>query len=210
MSFNNFLPYIILLFAYLLGSIPIGLIVGKIFYHKDIRKEGSGNIGATNALRAFGTSTGLIVLLLDMAKGFIPVMLATSFLEKGSPFIALTALLVILGHIFPLYLGFKGGKGVATASGAFLALTPLSLLIALITFIIVVAVFRYVSLASICAAFVFQWHCFALLLKEAKPDYATVILVTIVVLMIISKHKSNLERLLNKTEPKLKFTKKGN
>ena len=92
MSFNNFLPYIILLFAYLLGSIPIGLIVGKIFYHKDIRKEGSGNIGATNALRAFGTSTGFIVLLLDMAKGFIPVMLATSFLEKGSPFIALTAL----------------------------------------------------------------------------------------------------------------------
>ncbi|MBP9037825.1 MAG: glycerol-3-phosphate 1-O-acyltransferase PlsY, partial [Candidatus Cloacimonas sp.] len=160
MSFSNFLPWIMLLFAYLWGSIPVGLIAGKIFYHKDIRNEGSGNIGATNALRTFGTVTGLIVLLLDMTKGFIPVILAISLLEKGSPFIALTALFVILGHIFPLYLSFKGGKGVATAAGAFLALTPLSLLTALLTFIIVVAVFRYVSVASICAALVFQLHCF--------------------------------------------------
>ncbi|HPX10609.1 MAG TPA: glycerol-3-phosphate 1-O-acyltransferase PlsY [Candidatus Cloacimonas sp.] len=210
MNFSNFFPWIMLLFAYLWGSIPIGLIAGKIFYHKDIRNEGSGNIGATNALRTFGTVTGLIVLLLDMTKGFIPVILAISLLEKGSPFIALTALFVILGHIFPLYLSFKGGKGVATAAGAFLALTPLSLLTALLTFIIVVAVFRYVSVASICAALVFQLHCFGLLLKAGSADYATLLLVTIVVLMIIAKHKSNLERLLNKTEPKLKFTKKGN
>ncbi|HNW25019.1 MAG TPA: glycerol-3-phosphate 1-O-acyltransferase PlsY [Candidatus Cloacimonas sp.] len=210
MSFSNILPWLMLLLAYFWGSIPFGLLAGKILYHKDIRKEGSGNIGATNALRAFGTVTGFFVLLLDMVKGYLPVILAISLLGKGSPFIALTALFVILGHIFPVYLGFKGGKGVATAAGAFLALMPISLLFALLAFIIVAAVFRYVSVASICAAFVLEGHCFYRLLKIGKPDYATLILVTIVVLMIITKHKSNLERLVNKTEPKLKFTKKGN
>jgi len=210
LSFSNILPWLMLLFAYFWGSIPFGLLAGNIFYHKDIRKEGSGNIGATNALRTFGTVTGLFVLLMDMAKGFIPVMIAISLLEKGSPFIAITALFVILGHIFPIYLGFQGGKGVATAAGAFLALIPLSLLFALLAFIIVAAVFRYVSVASICAALVLEGHCFYQLLKNGKADYATLILVTIVVLMIIVKHKSNLERLVNKTEPKLKFTKKGN
>lgn len=119
MNYPKFLPWIFLIAAYLIGSIPNGLIVSKLLHRKDIRKEGSGNIGATNALRAFGTVTGLFVLLLDVAKGYFPTLLAMSILGKDNSFVSIIALFVILGHMFPVYLKFKGGKGVATAAGVF-------------------------------------------------------------------------------------------
>ncbi len=201
--------WILPLVAYLIGSIPIGWIVGKAFYHKDIRREGSGNVGATNALRLFGTTTGIIVLLLDMAKGFIATMLAIKMLPAGSPFVALCALLVILGHVFPVYLGFKGGKGVATAGGAFLALAPLSLMVAIVTFIIVVFITRYVSLGSIIAAMAFLFHALWRLNSSGNSDYASLVLISVVVLMIVLKHRSNLQRLFTKEEHKIHFTRKG-
>lgn len=201
--------WILPLVAYLIGSIPIGWIVGKVFYHKDIRKEGSGNVGATNALRLFGTATGIVVLLLDMAKGFIATLLAVKMLPAGSPFVALCALLVILGHVFPIYLGFKGGKGVATAGGAFLALAPSSLLVAIITFVIIVFITRYVSLGSIIAAMAFLFHALWRLLISGTSDYASLLLITLVVLMIVLKHRSNLQRLFTKEEHKIRFTRKG-
>ncbi len=210
MTIDSLMPWLLLLFAYIMGSIPIGWIVGKVFYGLDIRKSGSGNIGATNALRLFGTTTGIIVLLLDMGKGFLATWLSYMLLPLGSPFVAISALLVIVGHVFPLFLGFKGGKGVATAGGAFLALAPVSLGIALLVFIIVVAVSRYVSLGSICAAFAFLIHSLWSLWHSGNTDYASLILISLVVLMIIFMHRSNLQRLISGNEHRIKFTKKGN
>ncbi|HOH60324.1 MAG TPA: glycerol-3-phosphate acyltransferase, partial [Candidatus Cloacimonadota bacterium] len=105
------------LFAYFLGSIPVGWIVARLFFKTDIRSKGSGNIGATNALRQFGTAVGLIVLLLDMSKGIIAVLLAKSIYGSGAMMVVICGLLAILGHVFPIWLKFKGGKGVATAAG---------------------------------------------------------------------------------------------
>ncbi|MEN6445477.1 MAG: glycerol-3-phosphate 1-O-acyltransferase PlsY [Candidatus Cloacimonas sp.] len=210
MNEHNFMLLGFLIVAYLVGSIPNGWLAGKLIYRKDIRKEGSGNIGATNALRSFGTLSGVLVLLLDMAKGFIPVGLAILITSKESSLVPITAFLVIMGHIFPVYLKFKGGKGVATAAGSFLAFAPYSLLIAIIVFLIVVILYRYVSLASICAALSFQTHYLAQLLKAEKADFVSLILISVVIMMILIKHQSNLERLLRGTESKLKFGKKGN
>lgn len=206
---NSLVPWLLLLIAYLLGSVPIGWIVGKLFYRKDIRKGGSGNIGATNALRMFGTTTGIIVLLLDMGKGLLAVLLAKAWLASGSPFISFCALVVILGHVFPLYLGFKGGKGVATAGGAFLALVPLSVLVAIVVFVIIVAITRYVSLGSILGALAFLGHALWQISQSATCDYARLALVTIVVLMIVFKHRANLQRLLQGNENKISFTRQG-
>jgi len=210
MKMNSLLPIILPVFAYLLGSIPIGWIVGKVFYHKDIRKGGSGNVGATNALRLFGTATGIVVLLLDAAKGFTATFMAARLLPDGSPIMALCALLVILGHVFPVYLGFKGGKGVATAAGAFLGVAPLSLGLGLIAFIIVTWISRYVSMGSICAALVFLGHSLWQISRAETADYATLVLISFVVLMIILKHRGNMVRLMQGTENKIVFTKKGN
>ncbi|PKN72483.1 MAG: acyl-phosphate glycerol 3-phosphate acyltransferase [Candidatus Cloacimonetes bacterium HGW-Cloacimonetes-3] len=206
---TSLLPFILPLFAYLLGSVPIGWIIGKVFYKKDIRKGGSGNVGATNALRLYGTTTGIVVLLLDMGKGFLATQLARNSLPVGSPIVALCALLVILGHVFPIYLGFKGGKGVATAGGAFLALAPLSMLTALGVFIMITSISRYVSLGSIIAALVFHVHSLWHICLVNNSDYASLILICFVVLMIVIKHRENLFRLLNGTEHKIEFTRKG-
>jgi glycerol-3-phosphate acyltransferase PlsY len=206
----DLLPFILPLLAYLFGSIPFGWVIGKVFYKKDIQKDGSGNIGATNALRLYGTRTGLIVMLLDLGKGFLVTWLAKSLLTPGSPIVALCALFVILGHVFPIYLRFKGGKGVATAGGVFLALAPLSLLIAIVSFIAIVAYTRYVSVGSISAAILFELHSLWQIKTSGNGDYASLALITIVVLMIVVKHRQNIVRLLNGTENKIKFTKKGN
>lgn len=206
---NNLLAVALPIFAYLLGSIPVGWIVGKVFYHKDIRKDGSGNVGATNALRLFGTATSIVVLLLDAAKGFIATLLAVKLLPAGSPIMALCALLVILGHVFPLYLGFKGGKGVATAAGAFLGVAPASLGLGLVAFIIVTWLSRYVSLGSIVAALVFLVHSLWQISRAEAADYASLVLISFVVLMIIIKHRGNMLRLIQGTENKIVFTKKG-
>ena len=122
--------------AYLLGSIPVGWLIANIFYHKDIRQEGSGNIGATNALRIFGTKIGILVLLLDMMKGVMAVLIAKQVISGAHPLVSIAGLVAILGHIFPVWLKFRGGKGVATAAGVFAALAPLGLLIGLLSFIL--------------------------------------------------------------------------
>jgi len=195
--------------AYLLGSIPVGWIVARLFFKTDIRKTGSGNIGATNALRQFGTTVGVLVLLLDMAKGITAVLLAKGIYEIGHPLIAICGLLAILGHVFPVWLKFKGGKGVATAAGVFIALTPWSIPIVLMIFIIIVAITRYVSLGSIIAALsLLALNGYKVLSSETK-DYALLILVFLVVVMIIYKHKENISRLRNGKENKITFTKRG-
>ncbi len=195
--------------AYFLGSIPFGYIVAKLFFKEDIRASGSGNIGATNAMRQFGTVVGVIVLLLDILKGVAAVLIAKHLLPSGSPEIALSAFFAIIGHVFPVWLGFKGGKGVAVAAGVFLALTPFTVLGALACFIIVVAISRYVSLGSLAAATALGISNTIIELKLDTPDYALLILIWIAVIMIFVMHRENIARLKNKNENKITF-KKGN
>ncbi|HHV36395.1 MAG TPA: glycerol-3-phosphate 1-O-acyltransferase PlsY [Candidatus Cloacimonetes bacterium] len=203
---NMIYPEII---AYFLGSIPFGYIVAKLFFKEDIRASGSGNIGATNAMRQFGTVVGVIVLLLDILKGVAAVLIAKHLLPSGSPEIALSAFFAIIGHVFPVWLGFKGGKGVAVAAGVFLALTPFTVLGALACFIIVVAISRYVSLGSLAAATALGISNTIIELKLDTPDYALLILIWIAVIMIFVMHRENIARLKNKNENKITF-KKGN
>lgn len=197
------------LIAYLLGSIPFGFIIAKLFFKEDIRASGSGNIGATNAMRQFGTGVGILVLALDILKGVAAVLVAKHLLPSHSPELAIAAFCAILGHVFPIWLGFKGGKGVAVAAGVFVALTPLTVLGALAGFIVIVAITRYVSLGSLAAAIALGISNTIIELKLDRPDYALLILIWIAVIMIFVKHKENISRLKNKTENKISF-KKGN
>nr|MDK2851065.1 acyl phosphate:glycerol-3-phosphate acyltransferase [Candidatus Cloacimonadota bacterium] len=196
--------------AYFIGSIPVGWIISKVFYKTDIRTKGSGNIGATNALRNFGTSVGIIVLLLDMLKGFLVVRIAGGIFGMASGMVTLCGLLAILGHVFPVWLKFRGGKGVATAAGVFLALAPLSLGIAFGLFVIVVVLTRYVSLGSILAALTFGVVVYISEFQKEVQNWSKLLLITVVVLVIIYNHRQNIERLLQGKENRLTFTKKGN
>ncbi len=197
------------LLSYLLGSIPVGWIVARLFYKTDIRQEGSGNIGATNALRTFGTTVGVSVMVLDMLKGIAAVLLARHFFGVMHPLVPICGLLAILGHIFPIWLKFKGGKGVATAGGVFLALAPLSLLFALISFVLVVAKTRYVSLGSIIGSIVFGLSILIQQIISSQINWAMLALAGVVVLIIIVKHKQNIRRLRQGQENKINFKKKG-
>lgn len=205
--------------AYLVGSIPFGYILGKAMHRKDIRSGGSGNIGATNALRQYGVKTGVLVLLLDLLKGFAVAWLALNTLPGriaealgfgplGSLLATLPLFLVILGHMFPIWLGGKGGKGVATAAGVFLAYAPVPLVVALLVFVVLALLTRYVSLSSIAAALaLFAAHFLWLLLGPDKGGFPWFTL--IVALLIIYRHLPNIIRLLEGKENKLSFTKQG-
>ena len=197
--------WIVGVIAYLLGSIPFGLILVRIFCKQDIRTQGSGNIGATNVIRSGSKGLGAVTFLLDAAKGLAAVLLAWEVALhahqsqlQAQNLAATAALCAILGHIYPVWLRFKGGKGVATGFGVFLGIAPLSAMVALLAFIVVFALSRYVSLASILAAIVFP---LAALLRPHEPltpfMIATVILLP---LLVIAKHHANIRRLLTGTE----------
>jgi glycerol-3-phosphate acyltransferase PlsY len=191
--------------AYLLGSIPFGLILVRIFRKQDIREQGSGNIGATNVIRSGSKGLGAVTFLLDAAKGFVAVLFAWQLALhthqtqlQAQNLAAIAAVCAILGHIYTVWLRFKGGKGVATGFGVFLGIAPLSALVALIAFILVFAISRYVSLASIVAAIVFP---LAALLRHHEPLTPFMIAVVILLpLLIIAKHHANIRRLLAGTE----------
>ena len=183
--------------AYLLGSIPTGLLLGKL-YGIDVRNEGSGNIGATNLYRTVGRKVGIWTLLGDCLKGFLPVMLAWQ-LGLGEPLQAAVALAAFCGHVFSIFLRFKGGKGVATALGVYLALAPLAVLGALLVFVALGAVWRYISLGSIVAAAVMP------LIIFLRPHSNELLLATVLIsLIVIVKHHANISRLLAGTESKFK------
>ena len=191
--------------AYLLGSIPFGLILVRIFRKQDIREQGSGNIGATNVMRSGSKGLGAATFLLDAAKGFVAVKAAeliANHLQVGAAtaqnLMAAAALCAIVGHIYTVWLNFKGGKGVATGLGVFLGIAPLSALIALATFVIVFALSRYVSLASIVAALVFPLA--ALLRHHERLTPFMVVVVILLPLIVIVKHHANIRRLLAGTE----------
>jgi len=184
--------------AYLIGSIPTGIIVVKILGAPDPRTVGSGNIGATNVGRAGGKAAGIITLIGDVLKGFLIILLAFYMFGNSPKEISIAGLAVFLGHIFPVFLKFKGGKGVATALGVFLAIGPLQAAFALFLFIIIAVIFRYISIGSmIAAASVPVFFSFFTSSQQYIP------LAAIIAVFIILKHLDNIKRLGQGTENKI-------
>ncbi|HOD76438.1 MAG TPA: glycerol-3-phosphate 1-O-acyltransferase PlsY [Syntrophorhabdaceae bacterium] len=196
---NFVLNPLLVVFAYFLGSIPVGVMLGRL-KGVDPRKTGSGNIGATNVMRAAGKKLGVVTLILDAAKGFVPVALATLL---GVPLcvVALVGLVAFLGHVFPVFLRFKGGKGVATALGVYLAISPVTILAAFVVFVIVAAIWRYVSLASMIGATVVPIGLYLI-----GAPWSFVVMAVLITLVVIVRHKDNITRLVKGTESKLSFS----
>lgn len=200
----------ILAAAYLLGSIPFGYLLVRIFRGEDVRRSGSGNIGATNVSRK-SPALGALTLLLDAAKGFVAVHLVTYSGVAASDsrlarVMAAAAFLAIVGHMFPLWLKFRGGKGVATALGAFLRLAPLAVGVAIIIFIVVVLISRRISSGSIVAAALFPATVWTLNLSH---DPVVLALIGVSALLIIARHYKNILRLLSGEEPKFSLRRKN-
>jgi len=191
--------------AYLLGSIPFGYLLVRIFRKEDIRQKGSGNIGATNVMRSGSKVLGAITFFLDVLKGYGAVFLAYLIVARqgndarvtGNA-AAIAALCVVLGHIFPVWLGFKGGKGVATAFGVFLALALWPALVGVGIFVLVFAVSRYVSLGSIVSAVAFPF--LALFMPHTPRTALETAVLFVIPLIVIVKHHQNIGRLMGGTE----------
>jgi len=198
----NLYTVLFALLAYLLGSIPTGLVLARLFSATDIRAGGSGNIGATNVTRLLGRKFGVLTLLGDMLKGFLPVYTGSLLFPDAtggtdSMILSLFGLAAFLGHVFPVYLTFKGGKGVATAFGVFAWLAPAALVLVLVLFVIIVGVSRYVSLGSLSAAVVLP-----LLLIAYSYPLPVVVTGIVMGLLVFIRHKDNIQRLLQGTENK--------
>jgi acyl phosphate:glycerol-3-phosphate acyltransferase len=194
--------------AYLLGSIPFGLLLGKLFGAADVRKAGSGNIGATNVARVAGPLAGILTLLLDAAKGALAVVLAARLSDQSSTWMMIAGLAALVGHCFPIWLGFHGGKGVATAAGVFLVLCPPAFLGASILFMLVVAYWRFVSLGSIAAAASMPLLIYFLWAPHHAPPYAVTFGSLAAALLIVYKHDANIQRMVQGDEPKFSFSRK--
>ena len=197
-----------LIAAYLIGAIPSSVWMGKLFFGMDVRKYGSGNAGATNTFRVLGTLPGLLVLMTDITKGSVAVSLAyymggAAFM--GSEFLyykLALGLTAALGHIFPVYLGFRGGKGVATFFGVVLAIFPLSALICAGLFIMIFATTRYVSLSSISAAVAFP---FLLIFVQHVNQWPVMLAGFLIPAIILFTHRKNIQRLFQGKENKIQF-----
>jgi glycerol-3-phosphate acyltransferase PlsY len=187
---------ILVILAYLLGTVSFGLILARLKGGVDLRGQGSGSIGATNVARTMGKRAGMIALVGDCAKGLLAVLLAQAW---GSSVwtVAAVALAAVLGHLFPWYAGFRGGKGVATALGVFMPTLPLPLLGALLVFIAVVLVWRYVSAGSVLAALLLP--ILAVVLANPLP---LTLAAAVIAVLILAKHQSNLQRLFRGQESK--------
>jgi len=202
MSALNLIPVL----AFLLGSVPFGYLLYRLSTGRDIRQAGSGNIGATNVMRTAGKKMGLLTLALDAAKGYAAVEIARHMAPGHAVLLAATLLAAILGHLYSPWLRFRGGKGVATGLGAFLAIAAVPLLLAAAIFVIVLALTRYVSLASICACTALP----ALLWTGwggARPSVPVEMAAIIAAALIIARHHANIGRLLAGTESR--FGSKG-
>ncbi|MCB0395809.1 MAG: glycerol-3-phosphate 1-O-acyltransferase PlsY [Flavobacteriales bacterium] len=203
----DFLPFLL---AYLLGSIPTSVWVGQVFYGIDIRDHGSGNAGATNTMRILGKKAGIPVLLFDVAKGiaavYIPFLLP-QYTPGNDEFVSvqlITGLGALIGHIFPVYVGFRGGKGIATLLGVVIAMHTPAAMVAIVVFTVVLLITGYVSLSSIIASLSFPIS----LITYFQPNQSAVILFSFfVVIMVLITHQKNLERLLRGQESKARLRK---
>lgn len=193
---------LILVLAYLLGSIPFGYIITKLSTGEDITKKGSGNIGATNVLRTQGFIFGIITLILDALKAALPVILMKNFSElEWLP--ALAGGTAIVGHCYSIFLKFRGGKAAASGLGAFIILTPIPTLIALVAFIIVMILFGFVSIGSMTASFVFVISIWSFYFLKKDIHLYTCIIATLLSILLVYRHKSNIENLIKGKEKKV-------
>jgi len=189
----------IALFGYLLGSVPTGLLLAKFFSKVDPRKTGSKNIGATNIFRTAGKGLGILTLVGDVLKGMIPIGIAIQ-LNISDLWLAAVGLSTFLGHIFPIFLGFRGGKGVATALGVYLVISPIAVLMEFLLFAGLVWKWRFISLGSICCATTIP----VLIAFFRSDSQAYFILSVIIAALILYRHQENIVRLLQGTENKWK------
>jgi glycerol-3-phosphate acyltransferase PlsY len=185
-------------FAYLVGAIPFGVVVGKLFYGIDVRQHGSGNVGTTNVFRVLGKKAGVVVLACDMLKGYIPAVIAAHFFNPwAATFIAAAP---VVGHMFSVFLKGRGGKGVATGAGVVAALIPLAFLIILVVWLTLVVTTRYVSVASLVAAVLVP--VFVIASDHPLPYQIAAVLVSIIVWWA---HRGNIARLVHGTESRVKL-----
>ncbi len=190
--------------AYLLGSIPFGYVLTRLTTGRDVRDSGSGNIGATNVLRTAGKKLGILTLALDILKGVLAVALADWLTATDPTWMALAALAVSAGHVFPVFLNFQGGKAVATFAGAFGYLMPLTMLATVVIFVIAVAATKHISVGSILGAGTFPLGAWIIL----HPSAIEMLAVIVACALIIYRHKSNLERLHLGTESVFRWSKR--
>ncbi len=191
------------LFGYLLGSVNFAVIISKLFFKDDVRKYGSGNAGATNMLRTFGKGAGIATFVCDGVKGAVAVVISMLLMGEGGAYIA--GLACILGHIFPVFYKFRGGKGVVVSAVTILALEPFVFLCLLVLFVLIVGASKYISLGSVICAFFFP------LLQNAfsgDSGFLKTIISVLIAVIVIVMHKTNIKRLLNRTENKFSFSSK--
>lgn len=188
---------LVLILAYLLGSIPSGLIIGKAFYKTDIRQHGSGNLGGTNTFRTLGVKAGLAVTLADILKGTLAASLPHLFhLDMNS---LIPGIFAVVGHMYPVFAGFRGGKAVATSGGVILFCAPFMFLTVLVVFFLSLYITKYVSLSSMIAGIT------AVIYAIIDWNLALFIVVLLLVSFVIYRHRANIKRIINKTEPKIKW-----
>jgi acyl phosphate:glycerol-3-phosphate acyltransferase len=189
---------LVLILAYLLGSIPSGLIIGKVFYKTDIREHGSGNLGGTNTFRTLGVKAGLAVTIADILKGTLAASLPVLFgLDDINPLLA--GVFAVIGHTYPIFAGFRGGKAVATSGGVLLFCAPLMFLTIFVVFFASLYITKYVSLSSMLAGIC------AVIYAVIDWDIPLLIAVTLLASFVIYRHRANIKRIMNKTEPKIKW-----
>ncbi|MEM1451754.1 MAG: glycerol-3-phosphate 1-O-acyltransferase PlsY [Planctomycetota bacterium] len=198
------LASLVVLASYLLGAVPFGLVMARVLKGVDLREVGSGNIGATNAMRVLGKPLGIVAFLLDFAKGLVPTLLLASYapaLDDISTGLAasLCGIAAVLGHCFPVYLGFKGGKGVATGCGAISGVQPLVFVVAGVVWLVTLFTSRFVSLASIAMGVTFPVA--AAVFEPDKPAFIAAC--ALLTLLVLARHRSNLVRLRAGTEPRI-------
>ncbi len=192
-----FTTILMFILSYLIGSLVSGFWVGKIFYHKDIRDEGSGNIGTTNSFRVLGIRAGIAVLALDMLKGTAAGLLTLLFHSSINPM--LVGIGAILGHTFSIWIGFKGGKAVATSAGVLLAYNPIFFIIIISIFVILLSISSMVSLSSM-----ISFSC-AVLISLYYHDWILTIVATILTIFVFYRHRTNISRIRNGTESTIPF-----
>lgn len=195
-----------------MGSIPTAVWVGKIFFGIDVRDHGSGNAGATNTIRVLGPGAGIPVFIIDVMKGFAAVELTYlikdnfgTHNEYFAMFKVILSFIVVVGHVFPIFAGFRGGKGISTSLGVVLALFPYSAIVATVVFITMLIIFHYVSLGSITAAVIFPFV--NIFIFDAR-EWAYLVFSIVISLFVIIMHRKNIKRLLSGEESKFFFKKK--
>jgi acyl phosphate:glycerol-3-phosphate acyltransferase len=207
---------LLILIAYLSGSLPFGYWAGKL-KGIDIREHGSRNIGATNVVRVLGKKVGIPVFILDLLKGMVPTLLATTWMENRLGATGDTATLVgvccaaaaVLGHMFSFWVGFKGGKGVATSAGGLLGLAPLALFIAFLVWLVVFSVSRYVALASIVSSIALPIALAVIMTLQHKWNFVLLGFGIVMGTLVVVRHRANIQRLLSGTENRFEKKKKS-